>query len=392
VCQSRAAPRRPALADVFDAVPHLDGLSGPQLQAVAAIQRCRTAALGGHVWACDQCGHRAPLYNSCRNRHCPSCQALDAVRWAEARRADLLPVPYFHVVFTVPPALHGLFRANPRRAYGLLFTAVAATLKKIARNPKRLGAQIGLTAVLHTWTQRLAFHPHVHCVVTGGGLSPDGQRWIASRPKFFLPVKILSEVFRGKLLKAFERGLACGELRRPACTPADALRQAARPDWVVYAKPPFARPDDVVAYFARYTHRIAISNDRLVALKDGRVTFRWRDRADGGAPKRCTMEAVDFARQFLQHVLPQGFVRIRHYGLLANPVRRANLARCRALLGAPAPPAPPTTPESWIELVLRLTGRDVTQCSRCRAGHMAITETLPAAARAPPPLAGEVAA
>jgi hypothetical protein len=296
------------------------------------------------------------------------------------------------VVFTVPAQLHGLFRANPARAYGLLLTAAAETLQAVAATPQHLGARIGLTAVLHTWTQRLAFHPHVHCLVPGGGLSPDGTQWIRARPKYFLPVRVLSIVFRAKLLAAFERGLARGDVRRPEGVPADVLRQAARPDWVVYCKPPFAGADAVVAYLARYAHRIAIRNERLVALQDGQVTFRWRDRAQGNAAKLCTMDAVVFVRQFLQHVLPRGFVRIRHYGLLANPVRRAMLARCRMLLGATAPPAPATTPETWVEFLARVTGRDVSRCPRCREGRMRATEVLPPAARAPPHPDDEVAA
>jgi len=377
-----AASRRPRLADIFRACPDLAGVSAPQRRVVRAITRCRTAALGGHVWACDRCGWRGPVYNSCRDRHCPQCQALDAARWAAAREAEFLPVPYFHVVFTVPPVLHGLLRANPRRGYGLLMQAAAAALLEVAATSKRLGARLGVTAVLHTWTQRLAYHPHVHCLVPGGGLSVDGTRWVAARPNYLVPVKALSPVFRAKLLKALERGLARGELHRPPSTPPDALRQASWVDWVVYAKPTLAGPESVVRYLAGYAHRIGLGNERLVAFEGDTVTFRWRDRAHDNARRHCTMDVATFARQYLQHVLPPGFVRLRHYGLFANPVRRANLARCRALLGVAAPP--PSPPVSWIELLKRLTGRDVTQCAHCGEGRLAIIETLRPAARAPP--------
>jgi hypothetical protein len=378
MCAPAAATRRLELADIFRAHgDRLDGRSSAQRRAARAIVSCRTAALGGHLQECDHCGHRHVSYNSCRDRHCPKCQSLDQARWVEARKADLLPVPYFHVVFTVPDELSALFLSNQRIAYGLLFAAVAETLQEVALNPKRLGAKIGFTAVLHTWTQVLLYHPHIHCIVPGGGLDPSGKRWISSKPDFFLPVRVLSKVFRGKLLSKFEAAIKSGEIR-PAVT-ADAdnpLERAARKKWVVYCKRPFAGPEQVVAYLGRYTHRIAISNERLVSLEHGRVTFRWKDRAHHDEMKLLTLDAEAFLRRFLLHVVPKGMVRIRHYGLLANAKRRKNLATCRELLHAASPPE--VAKESWQDLLLRLTGRDPRLCPRCHVGTMVVIEELPA--------------
>ena len=305
------------------------------------IAACRTAALGGHVEECDRCGHQQIAYNSCRNRHCPKCQATAAAQWLEAREAELLPVEYFHVVFTLPAALGPIALQNPRVVYGLLFRAAAETLQQIAADPKHLGAEIGFLAVLHTWGQNLEHHPHVHCVVPGGGLSPDGSRWVACRPGFFLPVRVLSRVFRGKFLAllraAFDQGKLSFHGKLGALADAGEFRRrlaaSAQTEWVVYAKPPFGGPEQVLKYLARYTHRVAISNRRLVALEDGEVTFHWKDYAHGGGQKTMTLKAIEFIRRFLLHVLPSGFVRIRHYGFLANRVCREKLALCRALLG-----------------------------------------------------------
>jgi hypothetical protein len=380
------APRaeRPSLelADVFRAVGvRMEGLSSEQRQAAGAITRCRTAALGGHVDACGDCGHREISYNSCRNRHCPKCQGLSQARWVEARQQDLLPVEYFHVVFTVPDDLNPLFLANPRAAIDLLFSAAAETVQDVALTPKHLGARVGLTAVLHTWTQKLLYHPHLHCIVPGGGLDPSGKRWISCRPGFFLPVRVFSKVFRGKLLSRLEDALTRGKLKTPGGADAkQLLRKASCHDWVVYSKPPFAGPEQVIRYLGQYTHRIALSNHRLVSMENGQVTFRWKDRADGDQKKLLTLDAVQFLRRFLLHVLPRGLVRIRHYGLLANSVRKQRLEICRKLLDAPVPaPKSDSKPETWQALMLRLTGKDVTICPACHKGHMVRTELLPPA-------------
>src|SRR3954452_776590 len=319
-----------------------DTLSPEQRRALRDIAACRTAALGGHVEECDRCGHQRIAYNSCRNRHCPKCQATAAARWMEARGAELLPVEYFHVVFTLPPALAPIALQDPREVYNILFRAAAETLRQIAADPKHLGAEIGFLAVLHTWGQNLQHHPHVHCVVPGGGLSPDGSRWIASRPGFLFPVEVLSRVFRGKFLSslrsAFDQGKLSfhgklGALNDPLAFQRR-LTAGAKTEWVVHAKPPWGGPEQVLKYLARYTHRVAISNRRLVALEGDEVRFLWKDYAHGGEKKTMTLNAIEFIRRFLLHVLPTGFVRIRHYGFLANRLCREKLEICRALLSA----------------------------------------------------------
>ena len=358
---SRAHPAHPELADIFRAHGHqLASLSAQQHRVIAAITSCRTAVLGGHVRECDRgCGYQEISYNSCRDRHCPKCQSLARVRWQEARAADLLPVPYFHLVFTIPDALHEVFLAYPRLAYGLLFDAVEKTVREVAANPNNLGAQIGMTAVLHTWTQTLLYHPHLHCIVPGGGLDASGQHWIPTRDNFFLAVRILSTVFRAKLLAALQHAVALGKIAADVrgIQVSKLLRHAARHKWVVYCKRPFAGPQQVLAYLGRYTHRIAISNERIVGMSGDRVTFLYKDRADGDRRKPMTLPAETFLRRFLLHVLPPGFVRIRHYGLLANPVRQKRIALCRELLNV-APETTPSLPrENWEQLLLRLTGQ-----------------------------------
>ena len=300
-------------------------LSLGQLKVMVAIERCRTAALGGHVAACQDCGHIRVAYNSCRNRHCPKCQGAAARDWLAARQAELLPVAYYHVVFTLPAPIADIAYHNKAVVYGLLFKAAAETLITIAADPRHLGARIGLTAVLHTWGSALTHHPHVHCIVPGGGISPDSRRWISCRPGFFLPVRLQ---FFGEHASLVEPGAFAAWLAP--------LRKV---EWVVYAKRPFAGPEAVLAYLSRYTHRVAISNRRLVALDDNGVTFRWKDyRAKGRMRyKRMTLSADEFIRRFLLHVLPAGFHRIRHYGLFANGGRAENLARARQLLGQPPP-------------------------------------------------------
>jgi hypothetical protein len=367
-----------------------DVLSSEQRRALKDIAVCRTAALGGHVEACDQCGHQRVAYNSCRNRHCPKCQATAAAEWMEAREAELLPVEYFHVVFTLPSAICPIALQNQRVVYGLLFRAAAETLRQIAADPKYLGAEIGFLAILHTWGQNLQHHPHVHCVVPGGGLASDGSRWIACRPGFFLPVRVLSRVFRGKFLallrSAFDRGQLSfhGKLASMA-DPVEFQRQlalSAQTEWVVYAKPPWGGPEQVLKYLARYTHRVAISNQRLVDLEDGKVRFHWKDYAHRDATKTMTLLAVEFIRRFLLHVLPLYFVRIRHYGFLANCVCQEKLALCRSLLGVDATYEPLSAPNEPVE------GQSTAiLCPSCGKGRMVIVETL----RPPPTHQGKEA-
>jgi Putative transposase/Transposase zinc-binding domain len=368
-----------------------DTLSPEQRRALADLACCRTASLGGHVEACDRCAYQRVAYNSCRNRHCPKCQGTEAARWVAARAAELLPVEYFHVVFTLPAALGPLALQNSRVVYDLLFRTAAETLLQIAADPRHLGAEIGFLAVLHTWGQNLQHHPHVHCVVPGGGLSPDGSRWIACPDDFLLPVRVLSRVFRGKFLAglrtAFERGQLKFRGRLTRLADADRfdrlLVDAVKTEWVVYAKPPFGGPGQVLKYLARYTHRAAIGNRRLLGMKDGRVRFRYKDYARGGKRRTMELEATEFLRRFLLHVLPTGFVRIRHYGLLSNRCRREKLAVCRELLGAAASPEV-MTPEAPSLAMPPTLGTEVTEawcanlCPRCGVGRMVIIEELPA--------------
>ncbi|MGB6686432.1 MAG: IS91 family transposase [Terracidiphilus sp.] len=328
-------------------------LAWPHRKVLDAIARCRTAALGGHLDKCVNCGHQAISFNSCRNRHCPKCQGNARAKWLAARSAELLPVPYFHIVFTLPHSLSALTLQNKRLLYDLLYRTSAATILELARDPKHLGADIGFLGVLHTWGQNLELHPHVHYIVPAGGLALDGSRWIDSSRRFFLPVHALSRVFRGKFVAGLKQLFAQNKLEfhgsqlhlaAPDCF-RNFLRQRFRLDWVVYAKPPFGGAEHVLNYLARYTHRVAISNHRLVAFENGSVSFRWRDYAHGGKNKIMTVSAHEFLRRFLLHVLPGGLVRIRHFGLFANRRRSAALERCRALLDVAAridPPEPPS--------------------------------------------------
>jgi hypothetical protein len=323
-----------------------------QLKAMSAIESCRTAALGGHVERCEDCSHLRIAYNSCRNRHCPKCQAIAAKEWLADREAELLPVPYFHVVFSLPAPIAAIAWQNKAVVYSLLFKAAAETLITIAADPKHLGARIGLTAVLHTWGSALTHHPHVHIIVPGGGISPDGQRWIACRPQFFLPVRVLSRLFRRLFLEQLSAAHHAGQLQFFGDLAAladpeafnDHLAPLRRAEWVVYAKRPFGGPAAVLAYLSRYTHRIAIANSRLVAFNDAGVTFKWKDYRDKQQPygKVMTLAVDEFIRRFLMHVLPSGFHRIRHYGLFANGGRAENIARARQLLQVPEPPPQPS--------------------------------------------------
>jgi len=348
------------------------------------IVSCRTAALGGHVDTCDSCGHVRISYNSCRDRHCPKCQSLKRAEWLEARRERLLPVPYFHVVFTIPDDLNAVALRNKEVVYDILFRAASETLLAIARDPNHLGAQIGFTAILHTWGQDLRLHPHVHCVATGGGLSLDGFRWVAGRETFFLPVKVLAKMFRGKFLAYLREAYDAGRLVFRGKTAALAERIAFRrfvralyaKEWVVYAKPPFGGAEHVFRYLGRYTHRVAISNGRLIAMDGGRVRFEKKDYKDGARRKVEEISALEFIRRFLLHRLPKRFVRIRHYGLMAGRNVKGKLEDARALLGAPHHTNPcQERPRTWAERYRDLTGIDIMACPRC--GRALLRRPLP---------------
>ena len=363
-------------------------LSTAQRRVMTAIERCRTAALGGHVERCDQCGHTNVWYNSCGNRHCPTCQSLARAAWIEAREADLLATEYFHVVFTVPAEIGGIAYQNKAVVYGLLFRAAAQTLRIIAADPRHLGAAIGFFAVLHTWGQTLVHHPHLHCVVPGGGLSIDGTRWVSCRPGFFLPVRVLSRLFRRLFLTALQEAFDEGQLRFAGALEALAdghafathLAPARQVEWVVYAKAPFAGPQQVLDYVGRYTHRVAMSNHRLLDLTDDQVRFHYKDyRTDPSQHlKTMTLAATEFIRRFLLHTLPPGFHRIRYYGFLGNRARREKLALCRRLLDMPAP-AP--TPDDASDAVTDARDRGdagagtlLRACPICADGFMRVVE------------------
>jgi len=361
------------------------GLGIQRLSVLRAITRCRTAALGGHIDNCPRCGHQAISYNSCRNRHCPKCQAQARQRWLAAREREVLGVSYFHVVFTIPHELNPLCQYNPEALYGLLFQASAATLLEVAADPKHLGAEIGFLSILHTWGQNLLLHPHVHCAIPAGGLSPDNTRWVHPRYPFFLPVKVLSRVFRGKFIAGLRRAYRRKNLRfhGPIAALEDPkrfasfLRTVFRQDWVVYAKPAFGGPTQVLRYLGRYTHRVAISNHRLLAFDGERVTFRWKDYTHGGKQRKMTLSAGEFLRRFSQHILPRGFIRIRQYGFLATRHRTAKLALVRQLLAITSQPqhACPDAPSksaSWncprcgaaMQIGANLTAREL--ANRCK--------------------------
>jgi hypothetical protein len=353
-----------------------------QRRVMRAIEQCRTAALGGHLYQCDNCALQVPVYNSCRNRHCPKCQSLAKAKWLEARQQELLPVTYYHVVFTLPDSLAVLALQNARVIYTLLFRAVSQTLLHIAADPKHLGARIGFFAVLHTWGQTLMLHPHLHCVVPAGGLSLDGARWIACRPRFFLSVRVLSCLYRALFLHYLEQAYDSdklhfhGELEslaRPAAF-ARLLKKARKKKWVVYAKRPFGGPQQVLDYLGRYTHRVAISNHRLLRLEDGRVTFSWKDYRHSGDMKPMTLDAQEFIRRFLLHVLPDGFQKIRYFGFMANRHRASNLDRCRRLIGDVSPPE--SQLRDWRERYRELTGEDLNLCPACKQGRLIPVEPL----------------
>ena len=359
------------------------------VKVLLAIARCRTAALGGHVDQCTRCGHRATIsYNSCRNRHCPKCQTAARDRWIAARQKELLPTRYVHVVFTLPAQLASLALSNQKLIYGLLLRASAETLLEVARDPRHLGAEIGFFSVLHTWSQKLTVHPHVHCVIPAGGLSLDRTHWVKSQNRFFLPLKVLSRVFRGKFVAGLRQMFQNGQLHFPGTlaplaqpkTFAAWLRLLFRKDWVVYAKPPFGGPEYVLQYLGRYTHRVAISNHRLISFADGQVTFRWRDSAHQNQQKLMTLSLDQFLRRFLWHLLPKGFVRIRHFGFLANRRRATLLPLSFHLLGAAQEPPAEQDLSSASDL------HDLWRCPKC-GGPMKVIERLTAAEvqlRSPP--------
>jgi hypothetical protein len=362
---------------------HAGELSRGQRRVMSAIELCRTAALGGHVERCDSCGHERIAYNSCRNRHCPKCQSLVREQWLHQRRAELLPVEYFHVVFTVPAEVAAVAYQNKAVVYDILFRATAETLRTIAAERRFLGAEIGFIAILHTWGQNLLHHPHLHCVVPGGGLSPDGQRWVACRSGFFLPVRVLSRLFRRLFLELLKDAFdsrelhffnSLSELQEPMAF-ARYLAPVRRTEWVVYAKPPFGGPERVLEYLGRYTHRVAIANSRLVEFSGEEVAFQWKDYRHESRQKVMRLPAEEFMRRFLLHVLPSGFQRIRHYGLLANRHRASRLDRCRRLLMV-QPPQPCPESEDYRDLYQRLTGVSLRACPHCKTGSMIQVETI----------------
>ena len=364
---------------------HATSLSIAQRRVMSAIEKCRTAALGGHLERCDECGHERNCYNSCADRHCPKCQSLARARWIQDRQAELLEVPYFHVVFTIPEEIAAIAYQNRRVVYGILFRATAETLITIGADPKHLGARLGFFAVLHSWGQNLQFHPHLHCVVPGGGPSLDGERWISCRPGFFLPVRVLSRLFRRLFLQSLRKSFSSGKLRfagrleplRDRRAFARHLEPAEASEWVVYAKRPFAGPQQVLDYVGRYTHRVAISNNRLLDIEDDQVRFQWKDYRHGDRVKTMSLSADEFIRRFLMHVLPSGFQRIRYYGFLGSRKRKENLAECRRLLGMPPPPLA-VAGADYRDHYEELTGGSLRQCPQCEHGRMVLVAILPA--------------
>ena len=370
---------------------HADHLGGTERRVMAAIEACRTPVLGGHVEHCADCGFVRHAYNSCRDRHCPKCQGLARADWLDARQAELLPVPYFHVVFTVPTPVADVAFHNKAAVYSILFHAATEALRDVAGDPRYLGAETGAIAVLHTWGQALHHHPHLHCIVPGGGISPDRTRWVACPPGFFLPVRVLSRRLRDVFLRQVRAAFVGGDLRFPGTLAALAdpaafaahLDAVARIDWVVYSKPPFAGPEQVLGYLGRYTHRVAIANSRLVGLADGQVSFTWKDYRQQGKTKTMTLPAEEFIRRFLQHTVPDGFHRIRHIGFLANSHRGEKLALCRKLLAVPAPEPVPS--RRWQDRLRDLTGEDIDACPCC-GGRMLTSGVIPAQPPPRPPM------
>src|SRR5215831_6600095 len=371
---------RPELADVFrrygERFEQTHWVSPGEHKVIRAVTICRTQELGGHLDRCDACGFERPAYNSCRNRHCPKCQCLAKARWLEKQTAELLPVGYFHLVFTLPHELNRLILANKKIVLTLLFKAVSETLLEFGQ--RRFGGTVGIIAVLHTWDQTLKDHFHLHCLVPAGALAFDQNRWIQARRNFLFPVKALSLVFQGKFLALLEQARDKGKI--PAAT--NETKAARKKNWVVYAKKPFGSPQTVLEYLGRYTHRVALSNDRILSVQNGQVTLSYRDRKEGGKKKTVSLEAHEFIRRFMLHVLPEGFMRIRHFGFLANRAKKHALAQCRKLLKLDA--ALPEIPKkSAHDLLLELTGIDLNRCPSCHQGTLIVVAELPPISRSP---------
>jgi len=386
-----AKPSEPEVADIFrihgDAYRKNRSLPKSHLKVIRDIETCRTAVLGGHLYECSLCGYEHPVYNSCCNRHCPKCQALNKARWLEARNTELLPVTYYHNVFTLPHELNPWIRYNKKVIYDILFQSVSQTLLKFGINPENgLGGKLGFLAVLHTWDQKLLDHHHLHCIISGGALSFDGKSWINARSNFLFAVKALSKVFRGKFSDLLEKAFARGEITCPGNLTETAAREfghmAARLrkiKWVVYSKQSFAGPEKVLDYLGRYVHRVAISNDRIKDIKNGHVTFSYKDRKNGNSKKETTILAEEFIRRFLLHVLPEGYMRIRYFGFLGSRYKKENMSLIRKLLDLTPEPAKPTEKKKAEELILELTGKDITKCPKCKIGIMVVRQTIPKA-------------
>jgi hypothetical protein len=365
---------RPELADIFrghgESYRRAHCLPASHKKVMRAVEVCRTQELGGHLKQCDTCGFEHPTYNSCRNRHCPKCQSLAKAKWLKRQTSELLPVGYFHLVFTLPHELNGLILAHKKILLAILFKAVSETLLEFGQ--RRFGATVGITAVLHTWDQTLKDHFHLHCLVPAGALSFDGSRWISARKNFLFPVTALSQVFRGKFLGLLQQ--ACDKGKIPAAD--NEIEASRRKSWVVYAKKPFGSPHTVLDYLGRYTHRVALSNDRILNAQNGQVILSYRDRKDGDRKKALTLDAQEFIRRFLLHVLPDGFMRVRHFGFLANRAKKHALPQCRKLLGLN--PALPEIPKrSAHDLLRELTGIDLSRCPSCKHGTMIVVAELP---------------
>ncbi len=355
-------------------------ISPVQHRVMHHIEMCRTAALGGHIDRCDECDHERISYNSCRDRHCPKCQFLKKEKWLENRLSDFLPINYFHVVFTVPVEVNPLMLNNQKTMYDLFFRCVSETLKELSADTKYLGARIGFITVLHTWGQNLSYHPHIHCIVTGGGLSDDNSTWINSRSKFLFPVRVMGKLFRGKYLDYVKQEYARQTIKTDLLKSdfAQLMNSLYKKNWVVYSKPPFRRPETVFEYLARYTHRIAISNQRIVGIKADHVLFKWKDYVDNNKQKIMSLHAHEFIRRFLLHVLPKKFVKIRHFGIFGNRSRKKLLETCRKILDV-SHTAHMKNIENWKELLLRITGMDIDCCPVCGKGTMVVVKEIESA-------------
>jgi hypothetical protein len=377
----------PEVADIFkiygDEYKKKYHLPNKHLKVIRDITACRTSILGGHVDSCDNCGHKRISYNSCRNRHCPKCQFIKKEQWVDKLSRELLPIPYFHIVFTIPRELNKIALRNHKAFYAIMFKASAETLKIISRDKKHLGAEIGFISVLHTWGQNLSFHPHVHCIVMGGGLSPNKKKWIGNNKDYFLPVQVLSRLFRGKFLFYLKQAMEDNKFGNN-CNLNLVVNVLYRKEWIVNAKSPFKSPESVIKYLGRYTHRIAISNRRIISVKNGKVSFTWKDYRDNQT-KIMTVDAFEFIRRFLQHVLPKGFIKIRYYGLLANRCRNTNIKLCGRLLNYIfSEKSKDDNEKTWQELLLQFTGFDIDACPACGIGRMKIKEYLPTMPNPPP--------